>query len=494
MRLVVVPFVCLLTAISAYKNPQYVDGRTTMVHLFEWKYKDIAEECEKFLGPKGYGGVQTSPPSENLELPSRPWYERYQPMSYKIITRSGNEEDFADMVKRCNKVGVRIYPDTVVNHMTANKSPAIGTGGSTAQTEAFSYSVPYSRQDFHQSCLIKNYQNATEVRDCELNGLHDLDQSKEHVRQEIVNYFNRLIDHGVAGLRIDAAKHMWPQDLEVIYDRLKNLDVKAGFPPNSRPFIYQEVIDLGGEAVKKQEYTKATVIEFQYGIDLGNMFRGHDKLARIESMSNVALWNLLPSSDVLTMVDNHDNQRGHGAGGASILTYKDGKAYKAAVGFALAFNYGWMRIMSSFDFSDPSQGPPADENENTLSPIITEDGQCANGWVCEHRWRPMYSMVAFRNLVADEPLKNWWTNGNNQIAFSRGSKGFVAINIESEDLSETLQTGLPAGIYCDVITGEPKGASCSGKTVVVNIDGTALIDIGANDEEAILAIHIAARL
>jgi alpha-amylase len=27
-------------------------------------------------------------------------------------------------------------------------------------------------------------------------------------------------------------------------------------------------------------------------------------------------------------VDNHDNQRGHGGGGANILTYKESKLYK----------------------------------------------------------------------------------------------------------------------------------------------------------------------
>jgi alpha-amylase len=34
-------------------NANYVSGRTTMVHLFEWKWDDIAAECERFLGPKG---------------------------------------------------------------------------------------------------------------------------------------------------------------------------------------------------------------------------------------------------------------------------------------------------------------------------------------------------------------------------------------------------------------------------------------------------------
>ena len=48
----------LLLQVRAHKDPHYLGGRTTMVHLFEWRYKDIALECERFLGPAGYAGVQ----------------------------------------------------------------------------------------------------------------------------------------------------------------------------------------------------------------------------------------------------------------------------------------------------------------------------------------------------------------------------------------------------------------------------------------------------
>ena len=52
---------------------------------------------------------QVSPPMEHVVLPedNYPWWQRYQPVSYKLYSRSGNEDQFADMVKRCNKVGVR---------------------------------------------------------------------------------------------------------------------------------------------------------------------------------------------------------------------------------------------------------------------------------------------------------------------------------------------------------------------------------------------------
>lgn len=45
---------------AAQKDPHFVENRTTIVHLFEWKWSDIADECENFLSPKGYGGVQVS--------------------------------------------------------------------------------------------------------------------------------------------------------------------------------------------------------------------------------------------------------------------------------------------------------------------------------------------------------------------------------------------------------------------------------------------------
>lgn len=107
------------------------------------------------------------------------------------------------MIERCKKAGVQIYVDAVINHMTADILPAYGTGGTSADPKDFSYpGVPYTSQDFHTPpCQIQNYNNATEVRDCELSGLHDLDQSKEHVRNEIIGFFDRIIDLGIAGLR-----------------------------------------------------------------------------------------------------------------------------------------------------------------------------------------------------------------------------------------------------------------------------------------------------
>lgn len=86
-----------------------------------------------------------------------------------------------------------------------------------------------------------NFRIFIQVRNCRLVSLLDLALEKNYVRSKIAEYMNYLIDIGVAGFRIDAAKHMWPGDVKAILDELKDLNTKW-FPAGAKPFIYQEVI------------------------------------------------------------------------------------------------------------------------------------------------------------------------------------------------------------------------------------------------------------
>ena len=78
------------------------------------------------------------------------------------------------------------------------------------------------------------------MRNCRLLDLLDLDLSSDYVRSQIICYLNRLVDIGVAGFRVDAVKHMWPHDLQYIYDNIKDLSIDAGFASHTRPFIFNE--------------------------------------------------------------------------------------------------------------------------------------------------------------------------------------------------------------------------------------------------------------
>ena len=44
---------------GTYTDP-HCNGKQVIVHLFEWKWTDVALECERYLAKKGFCGVQVS--------------------------------------------------------------------------------------------------------------------------------------------------------------------------------------------------------------------------------------------------------------------------------------------------------------------------------------------------------------------------------------------------------------------------------------------------
>ncbi|KRT84430.1 hypothetical protein AMK59_1811, partial [Oryctes borbonicus] len=244
-----------------------------------------------------------------------------------------------------------------------------------------------------------------------------------------------------------------------------------------------------GEAISKTEYINmGAVTEFKYSAEIGRVFRGKDKLHWLRNWGPD--WGFLQNSeDALVFVDNHDNQRATG----DVLTYKNAKQYKMAIAFMLAHPYGSPRIMSSYSFTNSDAGPPANQNGNITSPGINDDDTCTNGWVCEHRWRQIYNMVGFRNTVNGTKISNWWSNKNQQIAFCREGSGFVAFTNDG-NINRDMQTCLPLGTYCDVISGKLSDGRCTGKSVTVGDNGIGFISLNGNEFDGVLAIHINAKL
>ncbi|GFS16674.1 alpha-amylase [Elysia marginata] len=201
-------------------------------------------------------------------------------------------------------------------------------------------------------------------------------------------------------------------------------------------------------------------------------------------------WGMWASGDVVNFIDNHDNQRGHGGAGA-VLTNWEPKPYKMATAFMLAWPYGVSRIMSSYNYdrNNKDQGPPHN-GDMSIKTVSLSGMTCRDGWICEHRWRQIYNMVAFSNIAANSPVRNWWAGADYQIAFSRGDRAFLALNLENYDISQNLMTGLPVGKYCDVISGNLENGSCTGTTVDVDGSGRANIHVCSNCEDPMVAIHV----
>ncbi|XP_074604694.1 alpha-amylase-like [Brevipalpus obovatus] len=496
---------------SEYSRPNMIGNRSVIVQMFEWRFDDLAEECENFLGPYGYGGIQTSPVLEYAMIKdNRPWWERYQPVSYKIISRSGNAEQLSNMIERCNRAGVRVYVDIVINHM-AGPMIGQGVGGTPFNGNAKDFpGVPYGPQHFNdkskcpsQSGGIEDWRNPEQIRNCELVGLRDLDASQDHVRQKIADAMNSLIRLGVAGFRVDATKHMWVEDVKAILDRVDNLNTQY-FQSNERPFIYHEISHDGSkEGIQPEEYLPVgSPLEFMYRRNLVNVFRKYDnqKLRWLRNWGEP--WDLLPSDSAVPFVDNHDFQRSEIDTG---ISFRQPRLLKMATAFMLAWPYGTPEVMSSYEYEvDPNHrevdntGPPMDQDGNIVGAKTNPDLSCQAPWRCEHRWRQIYNMVKFREVAEYEPVENWQCPSDNVIAFSRGSSAFIVIVNDNIQVNQEFQTNLPAGRYCDVISGniERNGETkCTGKVIEVKDGGKALITIdGERDEDPMVAIHIQARL
>ena len=242
MRRITLVLAITLVAADPYESFHGVNGKDTIVHLFQWKWSDIANECEQFLSKWGYGAVrvgrqhalmhlQTSPPNEHLwaldSAGDMPWWIDYQPVSYLISSRRGSRAQFTDMVNRCNAVGVRVIADVVSNHMvgvgTKKGNSGVGSWGpsdfdGTDGVEQFP-GVPYGPGDFNDKYCHGDIQDgdykccADHVRRCRLVGLLDLNHDTDYVRGRVAAYISDLLSLGVAGVRLDAAKHMYPANI-----------------------------------------------------------------------------------------------------------------------------------------------------------------------------------------------------------------------------------------------------------------------------------------
>jgi len=446
------------------------------VQLFEWRWDDIALECEDFLGPKGFTAVQISPPQEHIQKDN--WWARYQPVSYQLVSRSGNEESFIEMVQRCKAVGVGIYADVVINHMAwggwASGGSAAGIAGTVFSNRAFPplYETVHFHHDsgnIYSNCDITDYGNKDNVQRCDLLGLADLCTSCTYVQERIASYLNRLIDIGVSGFRIDAAKHIDANELSSILARV-----------NGRSFRYLEVIQGWGEAVlPNMYYHLGRVTEFRYGHEIGRNFLLGGKLQYFYTFGEQ--WAMMPSESAVVFIDNHDTQRSHA--GSAKITYKTGSLYMLATIFMLAHPYGYPRIMSSYYFSDTEAGPTGQR--------VHSPGQlhCGNGmaYVCEHRWTAVANMVAWRKSAGNSGMSSWTSPGPDLASFCRGVTACIMFNLmPSSHWDFSVVVTMPPGDYCNIIQSDQPNC----ETIVVGVDGSVTARVGPMSA---IAFHIGSR-
>ena len=457
-------------------NNVTLTGKGVIVTAFQQNWNSIASECTNTYGPEGVKYVQISPSQDHIK--GKAWWTSYQPVSYSLNSKLGTEAEFKHMITTCKAANVGIIADAVINHMTGfDNKDTVGVGGS--KYDAPNQSFPdagYTKDDFHQSTEeIKDYTNAEEVWTHRLSGLLDLDTSKAHVRKVLGKYFADLLKLGVAGFRVDAVKHISPEDMRGIKaEAIKQYNESVDDSKKINDIWWmQETIGNPSEAeqIKPAAHLgEGEVNEFGYSYQLKQNFKG--SLMKASKPLNKIQDGMVESDKAAIFVTNWDTERGN-----SVLTYKDGRRYALANAFMLAWPYGTPNVYSGYKFDKNDEGAPG------ATDISVPDVTCGkdSNWQCTQRWTSIRGMVGFYNAVQGAKVTNWQDDGDNNIAFSREKKGFLAINNSLDEKEVSYKTDLPDGEYCNVYAA----GDCS-KTVKV-ANGEVKTKIGAREA---VALHV----
>jgi alpha-amylase len=437
----------------APSGPAATPITTQMVGLqmHMWSFGSIAAECPT-LKDIGYDWVLVSPPQETI--PDSAWWAHYQPVSYKIDSSLGTRSEFENMVSVCKANNVQIMVDVVLNHMTGLQN---GTGSAGSEFTKYEFPGLYAPEDFNMCptgvSQIEDYSNVEEIQQCELLSLSDLNTGKANVRDQLVKFLRDLRGTGVAGFRVDAAKHIKASELKQIVDQL----------PGDTTFI-SEVI--GDTPPQSEYYEFGHVFSFDWINMVRNIFSSSGLLGGSADQNYFDM--LSPSEKTVTLVTNHDTERNGGG-----ISYQFAKNFNLATVFTLAAPYGKPMLYSSYAFSDYDAGPigsptgyqPVAQCVNNPSPDygVYQDGD----WICQHRWPANKGMIAFRKAVGDSKFSDIWQEGD-AYGFGRGKLGFVVFNSGETDVKATIKTSLPAGTYTDRI---------GGGSVTVGADGTMTVDV-----------------
>jgi len=472
--LALLPFVLLLVASAGSADSIRDISRKgdVFTYLFQWKWTEVAEECENVLGPAGYRAVCVDPPLEHKK--GSAWYVKYQPVSHQLISQGGTPEEFKDMIHRCHAAGLEVYADLLLNHMASGEG--VGTAGTHYTRRNFSL---FSPSDFHEPCALDDWTDRRKMQTCDLLGLPDLDTGAAGVRTKLIGLLQYLSDLGLDGIRVDAARHMSASDLRAILSPVTGSlkfamheDVYEGiFGDPVHPSEYYDVA-LGGHTGESR------MMAFESASYVGDAFMS----GNLASLTKFGIGGNFPPSDKsVTFTDNHDIQRHtfniregrcptcngvKGCRGYCIyyamqaMYHADGALHELGNAFLLAHDYGYPCLMSSYAFSDAGQGRP-------------NDVPCSKGssWVCEHRRASMHKMIRFRRLTAGAPVTAFSiTEGGEALAFARAGLGFFALNIGDTPWRTSLQTTLAEGSYENLINGHD---------VVVDLNGFAELDVPA---------------
>ncbi|MEU6415325.1 alpha-amylase family glycosyl hydrolase [Microbispora sp. NPDC046933] len=209
-------------------------------------------------------------------------------------THFGSAAELQTLIDTAHAKGLKMILDVVPNH-TADYLAGTST---TYSPSTYKPAAPLDNPSYYHhngDCLFNGTETQTQIENCDLGGLDDLDQSNSTVSAFLLDTYKDWVDMGFDGIRVDAAR-------SVPKSWLQTFESTMGVPTFGEVFV--------GDVDYVSEYQ-----DYEWGVlDFPYFFSVRDTLAGDGDMNNLgALFaqdNKYNNANRLeTFIDNHDRAR-----------------------------------------------------------------------------------------------------------------------------------------------------------------------------------------
>lgn len=330
----------------------------------------------------------------------------------------GDTAELQDLIDTAHGLGLKMILDVVPNH-TADYLNGTST---TYSPSTYKPASPLDNSSyFHHNgdCLFNGSETQSQIENCDLGGLDDLDQSNSTVSDYLMDTYKDWVDLGFDGIRVDAARSIPKPWLEDFEDEM-------GVPTFGEVFVGD--VDYVSEY---QDYEWG-VLDFPYFFTTRSAFAADTDMNALGDLFDQDYKYANPNR-LETFIDNHDRAR--------FLTWADD-------------NY--QRLRSALTFLLTSRGVPviyygteqADNGNGNASevPIANKDNRKdmtsfdQTATIYKHIQRLTELKKAYPALQVGTQREMW--SDTNVYGFSRrvDSTGAEAITISSNSWNTQTRT------------------------------------------------------
>ncbi len=406
-----------------------------ILHAFNWTFAEITDRLDE-IQTAGYTAILTSPISYSH---GEEWWMRYQPLDYRLIhSPLGDKQAFVTLLEQAKLHDIGIYVDIVINHMAhrAEGESLFFPGEAElenyrtdpALTASHLYGDLTKNQfapgDFNPKRMIENYNSIEEIRNYRIqdervpNGLPDF-KLVSKVAWEQKQYLLALLELGVIGFRIDAAKHVPTAHLNAIIDEeiLAQAHVFAEVIPNQRYQIMSEVINE----------TEIALYDFPLFYRIRKSFDWGESFKQLEALEN---YPPISKFRAITFVNTHDIPNNRAMNGHLFHSMTD---EMLAYAYILGRDGGCPLI-----FTDKG------DNQNAVESF-------GNRWHNLYKDPALQKMLQFHNAAHGQPMRFSLVN-DGLLVCERRDTGFFAINKTSDPLEAAVSFDSLDGPFVDRFT------------------------------------------